>query len=228
MKKITCLITVLILILLTSCSGGGSERTYIHDDPEASLKEALALDSVQNGKVINTVTDKNMAYVEVFVAENASETLFYQTIDLDDYLDERFKQINLHILYFNGGIPTSDADAFINTMNAEENGLASKVGKTFNQKGVTLFNELAISKNTNLPENYEVVENDPTKLVVVYLPTYCVYSDGSQIYTRVFIMVPVYYAFTYASGVDEYVNGIKQYQIELIDGLLPSQPTTEE
>ena len=61
----------------------------------------------------------------------------------------------------------------------------------------------------------------------MYLPTYCTYNDGTQDYTKVFLMVPVYYAFTYEASVKDYTKGIKNYQVVLENGLLPNETVSE-
>ena len=63
-------------------------------------------------------------------------------------------------------------------------------------------------------------------LVVVYLPVYCVYNAEGQDVVKSFILVPVYYNYTYMTdGKVEDVNiaDINNYTVSLNSkGLLPS------
>lgn len=228
MKKLSFVFVIFMLIFLVGCSGGESSRTIIVDEPATEINEALKLDSVKNGVVLNSSVDKTIAYSQVYISSDAKSSLFYDVIELDDYLNDRFKSLSVKVLFFNSNIPADDALSFIDVMNNEEYGLSeSRVGHQFSSNGVSLFGKLSLSQQANLPEEYEVKDNDPTNLVVVYLPTYCIYSDGNQIFTKVFLMIPVYYAYTYASEVNNYTSGLKKYQIELVDGVLPSAEVIE-
>ena len=217
-----------MLIFLVSCSGGGNSRSIIVDEPATEIYDALNLDSVKNGVVLNGSVDKTTAYSQVNIAENTFESLFYDVIELDDYLNDRFKSLSVKVLFFNGNIPSDDALSFLDVMNSAEYGLSEYCHiEQFSTDGVSLFGKFALSQQANVPENYEVKAGDATNLVVVYLPTYCIYSDGNQIYTKVFLMVPVYYIFTYASLTNNYTSNLKKYKVELVDGVLPSAEATE-
>ncbi|MDE7095503.1 MAG: hypothetical protein K2O23_03360, partial [Anaeroplasmataceae bacterium] len=102
-----------------------------------------------------------------------------------------------------------------------------KVGITFNKTEKmtdVLFGKLSIKHSLAIPKDYTIKENDPSKLVVAYVPTYGIYNDGSQDYTKVFLFVPIYYAFTYESSLSSYTEGMKRYDVKLTeDGVLPSQ-----
>jgi hypothetical protein len=227
MKKIAIIFMMLITISLSSC-GDKAERQIIRDEPATEIKEALNLSLVEQGKNLNKDLDHNLAYTNVQIAEETKSSLFYQTIDLDEYMTERFKQINLNVLFFNGNFPSSDADSFIQEMNHADYGLSKeKIGYDFKiteNISNTLFGKLALSTVLTLPADYVKKENDAAKLVVMYLPTYCTYNDGTQDWTKVFLFVPVYYAFAYESTVATYTEDVKQYKIELDDkGLLPSK-----
>lgn len=231
MKRIAMVLSIFMTVCLCSCSSKATRET-LRDNPSTELREALNLDAVQNGVSLNSNLDKSKAYTDVKIAANPEESVFYQTIDLNEYMDQLFKQINLKICFFNGKIPASDVTSFIQEMNHKDYGITEeKVGisfaKTDNITGV-LFERLSISYGITLPKDFEKKENDPAKLVVAYLPTYCTYNDGTQDYTKVFIFVPVYYAFVYESTIEDYTKDMKKYQLELTeDGLLPSQSAQE-
>lgn len=219
--------SIFMLIGLSSC-GTKAKREVIRDYPQKALAEALNLNQVQNGKSLHKDLDKSKAYSDVLIAENPKDTLFYQTIELDEYMNDRFKQINLKILYFNDQIPSTDAASFMTEMNHKEYGITEDfIGHTFKSTegySETLFGKLSLAYGVKLPKEYSSKEEDKATLVVAYLPTYCIYNDGTQDYTKVFIFVPVYYAFTYESSVKEYTEGIKHQTITLTDkNLLPSE-----
>lgn len=227
MKKFLMVLSIFMVIGLSSCSSG-AKREIIRDNPENSLKEALKLDSVSNGKSINKDVDKTKAYYDVLVAEDVSSTVFYQTIDLDEYINERLKQININTLYFTGKIPTTDVTSFLGELNNKDYGLNdTNVGFSFKKtEGLssTLYGNLSLKYSVVIPNGYNIKANDPTKLIVAYVPVYCIYNDGSQDYTKVYMLVPVYYAFTYSSESASYTSGLANYQLKLTEsGLLPSQ-----
>ena len=228
MKKFLMALPIFMLILLSSC-GTKDKREVIRDYPLTSIKEDLKLDLVQNGKNLNKDLDKSKAHSNVQIAENAKDTLFYQTINLDEYMNERFKQVNLRVLYFNDQIPSTDVASFLTEMNHKDYGLSEeKIGYTFNtveNYSNVLFGKISFSYALKLPSDFEKKENDSATLVVTYLPTYCTYNDGKQDSTKVFIFVPVFYAFTYESSVEEYIKEITEFKVEVNDkGLLPSNP----
>lgn len=227
MKKLLMVLSIFMVIWLCSCSSG-EKREIIRDNPENSIKEALNLEAISGGKSLNKDLDKSKAYYDVFVSEDISSSVFYQTIDLDQYLDERFKQININALFFTGKVPTTDVQGFLGELNNKDYGLnETNVGISFKKEdkvSSTLFNNLSLKYSVVLPENYSVKDNDKTKLVVAYVPTYCIYNDGKEDYTKVYMFVPIYYAFTYESEVANYTNNLFNYQLTLTDsGLLPSQ-----
>ncbi|MDE7264347.1 MAG: hypothetical protein K2N64_06775 [Anaeroplasmataceae bacterium] len=231
MKKIAMVLSIFMIVCLCSCASKPS-REILRDNPSTEIREALHLDDVQNGVSLNSSLDKSKEYADVKIATNPSESLFYQTIDLDEYMGQRFKQINLKICFFNGRIPTSDVTAFMQEMNHTEYGITEeKVGFSFEKtESITglLFEKLSISYGISLPKGYEKKDNDPAKLVVAYLPTYCTYNDGTQDCTKVFIFVPVYYAFVYSSTLNDYTKGMKNYPLVMTEeGLLPSQSSED-
>lgn len=219
MKKIGMALSIFMLICLCSCSGG-AKRQPIGDNPRADIKTALNLDAVQNGISLNKELDRSKAYYDVLVASDVQSSLFYQTITLDEYIKtDRLKQMDLRVLYFNENIPTNDVVNFLKEMNHETYGINSTtLGVEFKEVenlSSTLFKKLAISNSVVLPKDHAVKETDPTELIVVYLPVYCIYNDGTQDYTKIFLFVPVYYAFSYQSSSSEYTSNIKEYTLEL-------------
>lgn len=231
MKKLSFVFLLVLMLILTGCNNGGSTRSVVRDNPSTLIMEDLSLKKVQEGKSLNASLDKSGSYSDVMLAETPKDSLFYQTIDMDDYLTDRFKELYLRVLYFNGNIPTDDANSFINEMNNSTYGVnKDKLGYDFvvqEHTSETLFEHLSLSYRVNLPDGFEKKEDEAAKLVVVYLPTYCTYNDGTQDYTKVFLIVPVYYAFTYEASVKDYTKGIKNYQVVLENGLLPNETVSE-
>lgn len=227
MKKIAMVLSIFMVIILCSC-GNKAKREVVRDNPEASIKEALLLDDVANGVSLNTNLDRTKAFADVKLASNAKATVFYQTIALDEYINNRLKQVDVKILYFNGKTPSADVSSFLKEMNDQDYGITeSKLGLEFKKEekiSDVFFGKLSFKHSLAIPKDYKVKENDPAKLVVAYLPTYCTYNDGTQDYTKVYILVPIYYAFTYDSSISNYTNGMKNYTLTLTeDELLPSQ-----
>lgn len=227
MKKFAMALSIFMIVVLCSC-GGGSKRELVRDNPAQDIKTALNLSEVENGVSLDSDLDRTKAFSDVKVASDLKSSVFYQTIDLDEYLTHRLKQVDIKVLYFNGKIPSVDISNFLKVMNDKEYGLTEeKLGVIFNKTEKTsdsLFGKLSLKYSLSLPKDYVLKENDTTKLVVAYLPTYCVYNDGKEDYTKVFVFVPIYYAFTYSSSVDSYTQNMKNYQITLTEeGLLPSQ-----
>ncbi len=227
MKKLAMVLSIFMVIALCSC-GSKAKREIVRDNPSTEIKEALLLDDVAGGVSLDANLDRLTAYTDVKIASDVKGSVFYQTIDLDEYMNNRLKQVDLKVLYFNGKAPSNDVTEFLKVMNNKEYGLTEeKVGITFNKTekmSDTLFGKLSLKYSISIPKDYKVKENDSSKLVVAYLPTFGIYNDGTQDYTRVFILVPIYYAFTYESSLSSYTEGMKEYQIVLTeDGLLPSQ-----
>ncbi|MBD5390970.1 hypothetical protein HDR67_03080 [bacterium] len=233
MKKLGMGLAIFMLICLCGCSSG-AKRQPIGDNPRADIRESLNLDAVQNGVSINKELDRTKAFYDVLVASDIPSSLFYQKIVLDEFIEsDRLKQIDLKVLYFNANIPSNDVVNFLKEMNQENNGITTdKIGVTFKEEenvSSTLFTKLAITNSVSLPKDFSVKDSDPVELVVAYLPVYCIYNDGVQDYTKVFLFVPVYYAFSYQSSSNEYTSGLKEYKLELekVDNtyLLPSEST---
>ncbi|MCM1130371.1 MAG: hypothetical protein NC310_00685 [Roseburia sp.] len=227
MKKIAMISSIFMIIILCSC-GNKAKREVVRDNPDTSIKEALLLDDVANGVSLNANLDRTKEFVDVKLLKDAKASVFYQTIDLDEYMNNRLKQIDVKILFFNGKTPSNDATSFLKEMNDKDYGITeAMLGLNFKKEekiSDVFFGKLSIKQSLAIPKDYIVKENDPTKLVVAYLPTYCTYNDGTQDYTKVYIFVPIYYAFTYASSVNSYTSGMKNYTITLTEeGTLPSQ-----
>lgn len=225
MKKIIFTFLVIInLILFTSCGSGKSQRAQIFDEPETTLSQQLKLDSVKNGVSLNSSLDKNKAYYDVKIANDASSTLFYTATNIDSYLNDRLSKITVSMLKFNTSANV-EYTGFINEMNNKDYGLSeSKIGYDFTNDNNSFMSRIALSQTLSIPNDYKANENDSAVLVVVYLPVYCVYNDGSQDYNRVFLMVPVYYEFTNQSKVD--AASVAPTTIDFTEnGLLPSLKT---
>lgn len=209
-------------MVLASC-GKKTERPVIVDNPTEEISTALNLENVKNGKSINDKLNEKSAYYDVKLANDISSSLFYQTIELDAYLENRLKEINLKVLLFN----EIDSTPFLSEMNNQEYGIKEeKVGVSFKKDNFSgsLYGSLSVSKSISIPEGYSKKENDSAQLVVVYLPTFCTYNDGSQNYIKSYIFVPVYYAYAYSSTVDDYTGSVKNFKVELTENkLLPSK-----
>lgn len=229
MKKFLCIFAIVGIIALSSCSKKAA-REVIIDNPADEIVAALSLNDVKNGKSLNENLDKKGAYADVKISSEPNQSLFYQTVDLDSYLEEknRLKDIYINELAFSNRIPYSDVQEFFKVMNHEEYGLTEeKLGVDFKEEEGISFSLLKEHKlshqiTTNVPNDYDKKDADAAKLVIIYIPVYCVYDDGTQPYTNIFIMVPIYYAFAYESTVANHTYGVKNYQCDSVnehDGL---------
>lgn len=226
MKKLALVLMLLITVCLTGCKS--DKREAIIDLPSTEISTALNLDSVKNGKSINSEIDKSGNFIDVKVAKDTEASLFYDIIELDEYLNKLFKGINLNVLLFNNKV-SGDVLGFIAELNNKDYGItAESIGKNFtvdDNSGV-LFKNIATTKNVNLPKGYDTSAEKENVLVVVYLPVYCIYNENSTDYTKIFMLVPVYYNFTYVLGntvEDANVTDMTKYQITLDkNGLLPN------
>ncbi len=227
MKKIIGLCLIILIVGLSGCKK--NKRTMVIDDPADSVYEELSLDSVKNGTCINPNLDRTGAYYEVKTSNDIKGSLFYQVLDMDEYLKDikRFKSITIQQVGFNNSTPYSDINSFYSALNNSDYGLtADKIGIEFTSGTTLLGGNLGASLSLGLPSDYTIKENDKAQLLVMYLPINGIYYDGTQVYTNVYIMVPVYYAFIYESNVTDYSYGVKQYQLDFINdnnGLLPSK-----
>lgn len=233
MKKLTLVVMLLMTIFLVSC--GSSERQAVVDFIETPAYEELKLDSVKNGVSINSNLDKSKeSYVDIKIASNAKDTLVYDVIKLDDYLNKDFKGINVKVLFFNDGLYSQDLAKFLLELNNEEYGLSDeKIGVNFTEDACSkkLYGDIDSSISINLPKEYDLESAKDNVLVVAYLPVYCIYNESNQDYTKIFLLVPVFYSLTYNDNGIENGNfdNLREYNVVLNDkGLLPSKTNDEE
>ncbi|MDE5715243.1 MAG: hypothetical protein K2I42_03830, partial [Anaeroplasmataceae bacterium] len=211
-------------IILTGCSGKKNSVELIRDYPTTEIKTALNLDNTLNGDSLKADIDRNIEYYDVKIASEANESLFYNSINIEEYTDHRLQKFRINLLYFNTKLLSGTTQNFVNEMNNKDYGIAKKLSKSFSiveNRSVSLVENLSITKDVLLPNDFTEKENDDRNLIVVYLPTYCVHFDGKQDVARVYLMIPVYYAFAYSSEVSSYTEGIKEYKVNLTDGVLP-------
>lgn len=224
MKKIALVLVLFVTILLTSCGGNG-KVTAVIDKPATEINLELNLDAVKNGNSINNTIDKSKDYADVKVAEDAKSTLFYDVINLETHLNNSFMGVSIKVLTFN--TITNYLPVFLSELNHKDYGItADGLEKTFtvNDGAKSLFKSLAETTTAKLPSEYDLEKENV--LVVVYLPVYCVYNAEGQDVVKSFILVPVYYNYTYMTdGKVEDVNiaDINNYTVSLNSkGLLPS------
>ncbi|MDE5867322.1 MAG: hypothetical protein K2H02_00080 [Anaeroplasmataceae bacterium] len=230
MKKIAGLCLMLSILILASCGKNKPSRVLINDIPEETVSVALGLDKVKDGVSLNQNLDKEGAYTDVKVSTDVKNSLFYQTIELDEVLEaNRFQKIVVRGITFSGSIPYSDVEEMFSALNHEDYGITNdKLGIQFTStdysKSLIEDHKLSFEVTIDsLPKDYKKVTEDKALLVVTYLPIYGVYDDGTQKWTNIFIMVPVYYAFAYESNLSDYTFGVKNYTLPLDDnGYLPS------
>lgn len=225
MKKIGYVFLLLMMICLTSCGSKEEGRKKIIDSPATEISSALGLDNVKSGVSIAGEIDTTQSYWDVKIAQDLEGSLFYQTIDIEDVINDKLKQVIIKPLFFHRSLYSEDLSQFCIILNSAaemakrnvevsfvENEYSKLLLGTENEQGEAIAGTISPALKINLPENYKKVENDPAKLIVVYVPIYGVFNDGVEDYTNVFVMVPVYYAFAYESNIATYTSGIKNYE----------------
>ena len=96
MKKIfLSLLVISTLFLFASCKKGNN---IISDAPRADVYQALSLQGVETGRKL--VGNTNPPYYDVKVSNELTSTLFYQTINVTEYV-EKNHSINLKPIAFN-------------------------------------------------------------------------------------------------------------------------------
>lgn len=229
MKKLGLILVLFMCIALTSC-GNKETRVAVSDNPEASINAALNLEELKNGVSLNSNLDKTQkSYVDVKVASNIKDSLFYDVIEIEEYLGEDFKGVNLNYLRFSNKIFSTDIVNFFAELNNKDYGITEeKLGIDFttDSNSGSLLGKLNTTNFASLPSEYDVDSEKVSAVAVVYLPVYCIYHEGSQDYTKAYLLVPVFYSYTFVNnGVVEDANfaGINNYKVTLNEnGLLPS------
>ena len=87
-----------------------------------------------------------------------------------------------------------------------------KATTTFNnvKNGYIYGKDISYSSSTNLLS--ETVQDSS-----IYAPVYGIYYNSEDYHINVYLLVPVYYAFTNASNVTNYVGTMKNYQCQLTE-----------
>ena len=218
MKKI--LGSLLLIFVLVSFSSCKREAKIIVDTPSDEITVALGLADVKNGKALNVDKDTSAAYYDVRVSNDLTGSLFYQTINVNEYVSNDIS-FNLKPLIFNQYLANSANTTLaelINILNSETEGISKEdlgIDLVDDENSNYLVGNLTPVNNIEFPANIEANSADQVQLVVVYMPIYGVYYYSSKQYTNVFVMVPVYYAITNTSTVSNYVGSVKNYQCTL-------------
>lgn len=229
MKKLTLIVMLFMCIGLVGC-GNSEKRVAVSDNPADEIKTTLNLEAVKNGVSLNAKLDTTAKkYYDVKIASDAKSTLFYSIVEIDEYLNQSFKGINLKALSFNNKLISTDIANFFLELNNEDYGLdEEKLGKEFTTTTSSgeLFGRLNSTNFIGLPSDYDSSSEKTNALVVVYLPVYCIYHEGNQDQIKAFYLVPVYYNFVIVDGAieDSNLEGLTKYNVSLDDnGLLPSK-----
>ena len=218
MKKILgSLLLIFVLVSFSSCKG---EAKIIVDTPSDEITTALNLADVKNGKALNTDKDTSVAYYDVRVSNDIAGSLFYQTINVNEYVSNKIS-FNLKPLAFNQTFANSANPTLaelINILNSETEGISKEdlgIDLVDDDNSNYLVGNLTPVNKIDFPSNIEANSADQIQLVVVYMPIYGVFYNSSKQYTNVFLMMPVYYAITNTSTVSNYTGIVKNYQCVL-------------
>ena len=221
MKKILgSLLLIFVLVSFTGCKGGSS---IVVDNPSDEISETLKLSEVKNGKALNVDKDTTAPYYDVKVSQTIGESLFYQIVDVDAYLGNEKTSINLKPLAFNVDFTNSANTTLIELikiLNDEKEGISKEdlgVELLDDEHSDYLLGKLNPVNNISIPSDIQSNSEDKVQLVVVYLPIYGIYYNSAENFTNIYLMVPVYYAFTTASNVTNYVGTMKNYKCVLTE-----------
>ena len=210
MKKVfLSLLVIGSLFLFGSCKKGSQ---IINDAPRADVYQALKLDEVEKGRKL--VGNTNAPYYDVKVSNDLTGTLFYQTIEVTEYV-EKNHSINLKPIAFaesfaNGTNPT--LVELVNILNNKDYGIKKEalgVNLVEDANSAYLLGKLTTTNTITIPESFE-----GNTLVVVYLPIYGIYFNSGEAFQNVFLMMPVYYSLTTNENVSVIVGDIKNYQCD--------------
>ncbi len=231
MKKIlSSLLLIFLMVSFTSCK---KKDVTIVDNPKTEIVQTLNLNDVKNGTPLNANRGK-APYYDVKVSNNVSSSLFYQTINVHSVVNENTSNVNLKPLVFSAEFanPANPTLAeFIKIMNDKTNGITKeKLGVDLVDDDYSnyLTGNLTATNAVEVPANVKSDAADQLQLVVVYVPVYGIYYNSEEYHINVFLMVPVYYAFTNTSTVSNYTGSIKNFQcndlVEVAQGIyvLPS------
>ena len=221
MKKILC--SLLLIFVVASLSGCKSGNDIIIDKPSNAINQALNLDALKEGTALNVDKDTSAPYYDVKVSKEISSSLFYQAIDINEYVLKGNASINVKPLAFNETFfdsTNSTLVELINILNDEKEGISKEdlgVELTDDDFSAYLVGNLTTTNNITIPTGVVSNEQDPIKLVVVYLPIYGIYTVSEKQFTNVFLMIPVYYAIVNESKVVDYAGSVKEYECELVE-----------
>ena len=230
MKKILgSLLLIFLLVSFTSCK---NKEATIVDNPSTEIVTALNLEDVKNGKALNA-NRGNAPFYDVKVSNDLTGSLFYQTININSLIGENTQSVNLKPLAFSQTFvdPANTTLAeFVKLMNDKTNGITKEsLGVTFveDKYSECLAGKVSSKYEVSIPADIKANDADPVQIVVVYAPVYGIYKNSEEYYIYVYLMMPVYYAFTNASNVSYYTGTIKNYQcptVEISQGVwvLPS------
>ena len=126
MKKI--LGSLLLIFVLVSFSSCKREAKIIFDTPSDEIAVALGLADVKNGKALNVDKDTSAAYYDVRVSNDLTGSLFYQTINVNEYVSNDIS-FNLKPLIFNQNLANSANTTLaelINILNSETEGISKE------------------------------------------------------------------------------------------------------
>ena len=220
MKKILgSLLLIFVLVGFTACKGGNA---IVVDNPSDEISEALSLSDVKNGTALNVDKDTTAPYYDVKVSNDISSSLFYQTINVDTYLNGNQTSVNLKALAFNVDFTNSTNTTLIELikiLNDEKEGISKEdlgVDLLDDNNSDYLLGKITPTNNVAVPTGI-LSSSEEVQLVVVYLPIYGVYYNSAENFTNVFLLVPVYYAFAETSNVSNYTGTIKNYQCVLTE-----------
>lgn len=219
MKKILgSLLLIFVLVSFASCKGGDK---IIVDTPSDAIANALNLADVKSGDALNVDKDTQQPYFDVRVSKTISSSLFYQTINVNSYIEKEVDCINLKPLAFNQTFTQAANPTLvelINILNDKTEGISKEdlgVELLDDDYSGYLVGNMTPLNPVEIPEGIEQNPADQIQLVVVYLPIYGIYYYNADQYTNVYLMMPVYYAFTNTSKTKDYVGTVKNYQCVL-------------
>ena len=220
MKKILgSLLLISLLFSFASCKSGNQT---IVDNPSNEIVTSLGLDEVKNGTALNANRGK-APYYDVKVSNDLTGSLFYQVVNINAEVNSSTRNVRLKPLAFTSTFADSTNTIlaeFIKIMNDATNGITKEklgVDLVDDDNSGYLTGKLTAVNEVNIPTGIETSSAEQLQLVVVYVPVYGIYYNSEEYHVNVYLLVPVYYAFTTTSNVANYTGSIKNYQCQLTE-----------
>ena len=222
-KYIAMGVAVASLFALTSCLSKGNSADYstlrqitVYED-DVKTTFGLFTESAEESKLVDA-TAKNTTYYNLYVAKDATASLFTYSYDLTDYFNsndgERNSTVTVNTLTFEmqekNPLYDEEKTAILSAAYNKDNGVDKVLNVNFTVTTSTDYSRTFESKRA-----YDAYKNgEEVSLAIVYLPVYVKHVVSDQPVLRAYVFLPVYATYVTASGKEVLENG------ELVDSTI--------